>query len=215
MLKSSPLTCDFEKPYWSKNILPIGLDEVGRGALAGPLVVGAVMFNPNIDNSEIFDELADVRDSKKLSHDRRVKVMPLIKKHARFWGIGAVPAQVVDLVGITASLKIATLNAIHKSIQDDIILLTDRGLLQKGLAHLHHQEIMQGDDACFSIAAASIVAKVWRDEYMKRIGSKFPLNIYRWYENVGYASEYHRTMIKLYGPSPFHRQSFIKNILSQ
>lgn len=213
MARFTPLTCTYEIPFWQQNTLVVGLDEVGRGALAGPLVVGAVMFPKYLHQSSAFYELADVRDSKKLTHAKRYRLSLLIKKHAQYWGVGAVPAQVIDKVGITLSLRIATLNSINKCLHMSPTLLTDRGLLNKPLQRVNHHEVKLGDDDCLSIAAASIVAKVWRDEYMKKLGSKFPWKIYRWYENVGYASEHHRMTIKEYGPSTHHRMSFLNNLL--
>ena len=203
---------DIESTHWNNgHEVVIGLDEVGRGALAGPVVVGAVAFPHQFVEQPERAQVTGVRDSKTLSPQARAKASFKIKRYAFHWAVGVMPAEVVDRVGIIPAVKLAALSALAAIGIDNAFVLYDRSLLSRPFRQYRCAEIKDGDDNCFSIAAASIIAKVWRDNYMQRLHRDWRLRVYQWNNNVGYASIQHRQAIQAYGPSPFHRTTFIKN----
>jgi len=183
-----------------------GIDEVGRGPLAGPVVSAVVIFPKDYCNKRI-------RDSKKLTPRSREKLFTTIIENAITFSIGCVDAQVIDKINI---LK-ATFESMYRAI-DKLRFLPDHILVDgfeiPGLP-IPQTGIIKGDNLCFSIAAASIVAKVFRDRIMELYDIEFPL--YGFSKNKGYGTKYHiETLIK-FGPCRIHRRSFnpVKTLLSK
>ncbi|HEX6462276.1 MAG TPA: ribonuclease HII [Candidatus Saccharimonadales bacterium] len=173
----------------------IGIDEVGRGSLAGPLVIGAVAIAP--------DAVKGLKDSKLLTAKRRNEFARLIRLYASWIGIGWVSAKMIDRIGLGAALRLAAERAVadangeHEIIIDGTIKLLNRPNVSV---------LAKADQLIPAVSAASIVAKVARDTYMQTVDAVFPN--YGFKSHVGYATPYHRAMLKAYGPSPLHRGCF-------
>ena len=185
-----------------------GIDEAGRGALAGPVVAGAVILPRRMEA----DWLGQVRDSKLLSPNRRQYLFDRIHESAVSVAIGVVSHQIIDERGIVAATRLAMKLAVEKlspppqSLLIDYLMLPDVPLPQKS--------IVDGDYLCFSIACASIIAKVSRDHLMIEMDSLY--SGYGLARHKGYGTEEHRVKVYRLGPSPIHRRSFrpIKNIIA-
>jgi len=177
-----------------------GVDEVGRGALAGPVVAAAVILPADIDAPW----LSQVRDSKQLRPASRELLFPHINEVAISAGIGVVPHEVIDARGIVQATRLAMKLAIDQlsppaeSLLIDYLSLPEVPLPQKG--------VVKGDSLCFSIACASIIAKVARDRLMIEFDRVYPG--YRFAQHKGYGTEKHISYLYRLGPSPIHRQSF-------
>ena len=177
-----------------------GVDEVGRGALAGPVVAAAVI----LPNDLKAPWLVEVRDSKQLSPARRERLSRYIRQVAISAGVGIVNHKVIDARGIVIATRLAMKLAVSKLLPlpqyllVDYLRLPEISLPQKGMIH--------GDSRCFSIACASIVAKVARDHLMVRLDSVY--SGYRLAEHKGYCTEGHVACLHRLGPSPVHRRSF-------
>ena len=181
----------------------VGLDEAGRGCLAGPVVVAAVILPPNF-YSKI------VKDSKKLSEKKRIEAFDEIKKTALYWSISYIDPKEIDELNILQ----ATMKGMHNCL-DELNgkynhILVDGNYFNK-YQDIPHTCVIQGDNTYFSIAAASILAKVSRDEYMKKLHLEHPE--YGWCSNKGYGSKPHMDKIKEIGYTEHHRKSFLKNII--
>jgi len=175
----------------------------GRGCLAGPVVASAVILPSDFD----YDI---VNDSKKLSEKKRKEAYKLIKEHAIEYSISFVDAQSIDKFNILQATMAAMHNCLDKLELKPNHILVD-GNVFNTYQNIPHTTVVKGDGKYYSIAAASILAKVTRDEYMKEQHKKFP--IYKWDSNKGYGSKVHREAIKKEGISPLHRKTFLKNIL--
>ena len=176
-----------------------GIDEVGRGALAGPVVAGIVIFQ-----KQNFDWIDQVNDSKLLSKAKREKLDYLIKENT-LWSIGSVSNHVIDQIGIDASVSFAMDLAIkHLNIEPSILLVD--GNVKLSNCHLKYENIIKGDQKSISIAAASIIAKVYRDAYLLQLDKVFPS--YAFASNVGYGTKKHLEALKSFGPTTIHRNSF-------
>lgn len=177
----------------------VGLDEVGRGPLAGPLAVGAVVLGDDC-------VIEGLNDSKQVAPADRILISEEIKNRAVAWSVAYVEPADIDAQGMAASLRQAFSKALFlveaKGIRPDVVLLDGNPL------HFDDREIniVKGDATCASIAAASIVAKVARDELMERYAKQYPE--YGFESNKGYASEAHIDAIRRFGLSPIHRASF-------
>ncbi len=177
-----------------------GVDEVGRGALAGPVVAAAVILPGNLDATW----LSQVRDSKQLSPARREFLLPYISKTAITVGVGIIPNDIIDNQGIIKATRLAMKTAIDRlspppeSLLIDYMYLPEVPLPQKG--------ITGGDSLCFSIACASIIAKVTRDRMMLELDKTYPG--YGLAQHKGYCTEEHVSCLRRLGPSPIHRQTF-------
>jgi ribonuclease HII len=185
-----------------------GIDEVGRGALAGPVVAGAVIL-PNTANLPWFGL---VRDSKELNSGRRESLSDLINKEAIAVGIGIVPSQVIDAVNILKATRIAMMQAVEKlSIQPGFLLIDRLGLSQ---CPIPQRGITRGDKVCLSIACASIIAKVTRDRIMEEFDKTYPG--YGFARHKGYGTGSHLSCLRKLGASPIHRLYFapIRNIVA-
>ena len=189
-------TLAYEKKYWREGKKYVcGVDEVGRGSWAGPMYVGAVVFDGNHKTIE------GVKDSKKLTPLKREKLYKDITKSALAYSIGSVEHYEVDEYGLTLATKIAIERA-TRGLNCEIDILLIDSLEIEGLEAL---SIMKGDEICYSIACASILAKVERDQYISNIPEA---KIYHFDRNKGYGTKEHREIIEKHGISDVHRKSF-------
>lgn len=201
----------YEKRLWRKRYrLIAGVDEVGRGAFAGPIVVGAVIFPKQII------EINGLNDSKLLKPRFREQLDREIKEKALAWDVTEVGVGVINRIGIGK----ATLKAMRKTIKD----LERKGFLPdyvlvdyfyipylRGVGKKRQLGIKKGDQKSFSIAAASVIAKVHRDKIMRSLARKPRYKKYLWGKNKGYGTKVHRKAILRYGLSRYHRKKFVEN----
>lgn len=180
----------------------LGVDEVGRGALFGPVVAAAVIL-PVEALSILMVE--NINDSKKLSSSRRTKLAEKITTLALDWRIGYATTAEIDELNILQATLLAMRRAIVKLRVKPALCLIDGNQLVKNLS-IPQVSIVKGDERSLNIAAASIMAKVWRDDLLQRLALKYPL--YDLESNKGYGSQRHLLALQQYGPSPLHRQSF-------
>lgn len=193
----------FEKKYIANGYnLIAGIDEVGRGALAGPVVAAAVI----IKNIDIF-YLALIKDSKKLNKTKREKLSRLILEKSEYIGIGVVAPEVIDRINIAMATFLAMKRAIRGLGKLPSHILVDAFKIP--YIDIPQKNIIKGEDKSISIAAASIVAKVYRDKIMYSLHNEHP--VYQFDKNVGYGTRNHLTAIKKYGICPIHRKTF-KNV---
>ncbi|MGA0231539.1 MAG: ribonuclease HII [Saprospiraceae bacterium] len=183
---------------FTDNLLEAGTDEAGRGCLAGPVVAAAVILPDNFSHEVL-------RDSKKLNPSQRNELAEIIKDQAVCYAVAHISPQRIDEINILN----ASIEAMHKSIaklntQPEYILVD--GNRFKPYKEIPHSCIIKGDDKYFSIAAASVLAKVDRDNYMQQQAEIYPS--YHWSSNMGYPTKAHREAIKSHGISPLHRLTF-------
>lgn len=189
-----------EESLWKKGLEHVcGLDEVGRGCFAGPVVVGAVLFSKG---SKIPEGIAD---SKLLKPIQREKLSDAIKECAAGWAIGEINVGVINKVGIGKATQMAFRKAIKSLNQNPDHILIDAFYI-KHLNRRKQQAIKDGDKISISIAAASIIAKVYRDNLMSKLDDQYPN--YGFYKHKGYGTKLHREAIKRYGLCSIHRKSF-------
>jgi len=193
------------KPYFDKYLIEAGCDEAGRGCLSGPVVAAAVIFPKKFRNKEI-------RDSKLLSHKKKNELRTVIQENAIAWSVAYVSQQEIDDINILNASYKSMHKAIHKLSVEPELLLID-GNRFNSFPNIPHQCIIKGDNIYLSIAAASILAKTYRDEYMAGIHKKHPH--YNWVKNKGYATLEHRTAVIKDGLSPYHRKTFCRKILNK
>ncbi len=193
-------TLDIEKKFWNKGYkLICGVDEVGRGSFAGPVVVGAVIFPKDVKLPE------GIADSKLLSAKKREKLDPLIKDAAISWAVSEVSVEVINQVGIGKATQQAFFNVIKElSLPPDFILID--AFTINGIPLEKQEAVPGGDRLSISIAAASIIAKVYRDNLMQQLDIKYPQ--YGFAKHKGYGTKFHRDKIKVHGLSKLHRTSF-------
>ena len=182
---------------YSKKI-EAGTDEAGRGCLAGPVSAAAVIFSENYSNP-------DLNDSKKLSEKKRNELRKVIEKEALAFSVVHVDNHEIDKINISNASILAMHRAIKKLKIVPGFILVDGNRFSK-FENLEHKCIISGDSKFQNIAAASILAKTYRDELMVKLGKKYPQ--YNWNKNKGYPTKFHKNSIKLYGPSIYHRKSF-------
>ena len=186
----------YEKTFWAKKELVAGVDEVGRGPLAGPVVTAAVLIDDSFD-------LTDVNDSKKLSASRRQELYPLILKEAVSVAIGLKSPQVIDEINIYEADRLAMAEAVKNlDVKPDALLVDAMQVPVK----LPQVRLIKGDAKSNSIAAASIVAKVFRDNLMADYAKIYPE--YHFDKNAGYGTQAHLQALAIYGPTPIHRKTF-------
>ena len=193
----------FDKKFLdSKHKIIAGVDEAGRGPLAGPVVAAAVIF----DNDIIIDQ---VNDSKKITEKNRELLYVTIIKQATDYSVGIVNEKTIDKINILQATMLAMKIAVDGlSTPPDLVLIDGNKTFD---SELDTVPIIKGDSLSFSIAAASIVAKVTRDKIMRTAAKKYPQ--YLWHKNKGYGTKEHIAAIKKHGPTPLHRISFLNNIL--
>jgi ribonuclease HII len=183
-----------------------GVDEVGRGCLAGPVVAAAVVWRDGVTDERV----RDIKDSKKLSAKKRKVVEQFIKDNAVAWSVKFVDNRRIDEVNILQ----ATYQAMHACIDEVCAKVSIDHLLVDGnrfkpYGGIPHTCVVKGDNAYISIAAASILAKVARDEYMVQLADENPsLQVYKWGNNMGYGTVDHVAAIQAHGMSEYHRRSF-------
>ncbi|ATV32850.1 ribonuclease HII [Prevotella intermedia] len=180
------------------NKVEAGCDEAGRGCLAGSVFAAAVILPPDYENELL-------NDSKQLSEKKRYLLRSMIEKDALAWAVGVVTAEEIDKINILNASILAMHRALDAlSVCPEAIIVD--GNRFKSYNDVPHTTIVKGDGKYLSIAAASILAKTYRDDYMKAIAEEFPQ--YDWQSNKGYPTKKHRAAIKEYGISPYHRKSF-------
>ena len=178
--------------------LVAGCDEAGRGCLAGPVFAAAVVLPKGFQHPML-------NDSKQLSSKKRQALRKVIEEHALSYSVSRVGERDIDKINIlNASIK-----AMHKAVKNlsvDVDMLIIDGNKFKPYKNVPHECVIKGDGKFYSIAAASVLAKEYRDEYMKKIAKKFPC--YCWEKNAGYPTKEHRRAIAEFGDCKHHRQSF-------
>lgn len=196
-------TLDLEKQLWKKGFnIVVGIDEAGRGPLAGPVVAGCVCITSPDQVVEI------VRDSKKMTERQRNEAYDLIIQKSQGWGVGIVDAKRIDKVGI----RQAVLEAMTKAVEETEKMLKQRAeyIIADGgimlIEGYNMESINKGDLNHYSIAAGSVLAKVTRDRIMNQYANQFPK--YGFEKHVGYGTKLHMDMIKKYGACEIHRLSF-------
>jgi ribonuclease HII len=191
---------EFDLKYLTKGIrLLAGCDEAGRGPLAGPVVAAAVIF-PNDFYSE------EINDSKKLTEKQREKLFPVIVENALTYSITCISHGVIDKINILNASLLAMKTAVERlRLQPDLVLVDGNKSFQYSVPVL---PVIKGDSKSFSIAAASIIAKVTRDRIMKRLDYYYPN--YDWKRNKGYPTRTHLEAIKIFGETPLHRKTFLR-----
>lgn len=209
----------FERKLWNKNFVVIGLDEVGRGALAGPLTVGAVCFKSNwMDNNWKKIQQLGINDSKVLSPEKRNTLSTIIKTHALAYATASCTVETIDLYGLTKTtcdLFNIVVQQIILQLKTDLIpyVIVDGKIspMIDTFTEDRIQTIIDGDAKSISIAAASIIAKVDRDAQMTKLSDDFP--DYRWDLNKGYGTRLHVEALRKHGSTILHRKKFIDSIL--
>ena len=186
----------YEKEFWQKDRLVAGVDEVGRGPLAGPVVTAAVILPHDFD-------LIDVNDSKKLLPKKRQALFPKILEKAVSVSVGLANNDVIDQINIYEADRVAMAHAVQGLKVKPDALLVDAMNVPLNIPQV---KLIHGDAKSNSIAAASIVAKVFRDNLMDAYGELYPE--YDFKHNVGYGTREHMEALKKYGPTPIHRRSF-------
>ncbi len=186
------------KSFHTKGIVEAGCDEAGRGCLAGPVFAAAVILPPRYKNKTL-------NDSKQLSEKVRNELRKEIEADALMYAIGVVSQQEIDEINILRASFLAMHRALDQLSQRPEALLIDGNRFTKYNDITHHC-IIKGDGIYLSIAAASILAKTYRDEYMANLHPQFPH--YRWDTNMGYPTKAHRDAIRQYGPCEHHRKTF-------
>jgi ribonuclease HII len=181
-----------------------GIDEVGRGCLAGPVFSAAVILPKEFESDLI-------KDSKKMSEKKRLQAFELIKEVALSWNYSFVEPSIIDEINIQNATYLSMLNSINNLKVKPEHLLIDGDKFNADI-DIDHTCVIKGDNKYLSIAAASIVAKVLRDKYMKNLHKQYP--IYNWESNKGYGSKEHIIKISENGVTEHHRKSFLKKILS-
>jgi ribonuclease HII len=197
------LTFEYEQQYWRQGIVRLaGIDEAGMGALAGPVVAAAVVFDSSL---LISGEAPAIRDSKKLSAAQRERAATWIKQQALAWGVGEASVAEITALNIRAASHLAMRRAIEQLSVSPELLLVDGTPAQVHPA-IAAVTIIDGDASVFSIAAASILAKVHRDAIMLRLAEEYPA--YEWGSNKGYGSRLHLAILDSQGPTPHHRPTY-------
>jgi ribonuclease HII len=203
----SPPSLERERLAWTERRLLVGVDEVGRGPLAGPVVAAAVIFPPG------FKRIPGVRDSKILPGERREELALLIRTRAIRLGVGAASCREIDRINIRVASALAMRRALRRALgirsasvgmtESHVIIIDGLPLPELGYPH---EALVDGDALCYSIAAASIVAKTVRDRLMRCLAARHPG--YGWHTNVGYSTQEHLIGISTIGVTRHHRLSF-------
>jgi ribonuclease HII len=185
-------------PYFNANTLEAGCDEAGRGCLAGPVFAAAVILPPDFEN-EILN------DSKMLSEKQRHELRPIIENEAVAWAVEAVSNEEIDEVNILNASFLAMNRAVERlKIQPEHLLID--GNRFRTQSEIPFTCMIKGDGRFLSIAAASVLAKTYRDDFMEKIHADFP--DYDWRKNKGYPTKKHRDAIRKFGVTSYHRKTF-------
>ena len=185
-------------PYFKKGKIEAGCDEAGRGCLAGPVVAAAVILPEKFKNELL-------NDSKKLTEAQRKKLRPIIEKEALAFAVSFVDEKEIDQINILN----ASFTAMHRAVdqlstQPELLLIDGNRFIP--YKNIDHECIIKGDGKYLSIAAASVLAKTYRDEFMEKLDDEFP--VYDWKKNKGYPTKKHRLAILNHGDCKYHRKTF-------
>ena len=184
--------------HYYEGLVEAGCDEAGRGCLAGSVYAAAVIFPEDYQNAEL-------NDSKQLTDKRRKQLREIIEHDAIAWAIGVVTPDEIDKMNILNASILAMHRALDQlKVRPEAIIVD--GNRFKPYQNLPHTTIVKGDGKYLSIAAASILAKTYRDDYMDQLAQTYPQ--YDWLSNKGYPTKKHREAIRKYGITPFHRKTF-------
>ncbi|MBR3566071.1 MAG: ribonuclease HII [Paludibacteraceae bacterium] len=186
------------KPYMIKDLIEAGCDEAGRGCLAGSVFAAAVILPPDFSNELL-------NDSKQLTEQQRYTLRPIIEQQAIAWAVAQVTAQEIDQINILNASILAMHRALEQLTPQPQHILVD-GNKFKPYNFIPYRTIVKGDATYMSIAAASVLAKTYRDDYMLQLHQEFP--IYDWNKNKGYPTKAHRAAVVKYGNSPYHRLTY-------
>ena len=200
------------RPYYIKGVVEAGCDEAGRGPLAGSVFAAAVIFDPHlVDNEQHHEWLSFLNDSKQLTDKERVYLRPMIEQHAQAWAVVEVTAEEIDQINILNASIIGMQRALAKlSVTPQHIIVDGnkwKPYIPEGqVMEIPARTVVKGDGKYLSIAAASVLAKTYRDEYMLRLHEQYPQ--YHWDTNMGYPTKAHYEAIQQYGITPYHRKTF-------
>lgn len=184
--------------YFDENKLEAGCDEAGRGCLAGPVVAAAVILPKDFHHPLLYD-------SKQISEKTRELLRPIIETEAITFGVSFITPEEIDAINILKASFLGMHRAVDQLVQKPELLLID-GNRFNPYPEIPHVCIIKGDGKYLNIAAASVLAKTYRDEYMEKLGLEFPE--YNWKKNKGYPTIAHREAIFKFGPTIHHRQTF-------
>lgn len=186
------------KPYLHPYKIEAGCDEAGRGCLAGPVFAAAVILPADFSNELL-------NDSKQLSESQRYRLREVIEREALTWAVGIVTAEEIDRINILRASILAMQRAVEqlKIVPEHLLIDGNRFTPYKNIPYT---TVVKGDATYMSIAAASILAKTYRDDYMQKIAEEFPA--YDWKNNKGYPTAKHRAAIRVHGATPHHRMTF-------
>lgn len=185
-------------PFFQREYIEAGCDEAGRGCLAGPVFAAAVILPHDFHHPVL-------NDSKQLTHKEREELRPVIEAQAIAWAVAKVDHEEIDEINILNASFLAMHKAVARLSTKPQFLIIDGNRFRK-YKKVAHECIVEGDAKYASIAAASVLAKTYRDDFMVRLHKKFPH--YHWNTNKGYGTREHRAAIELYGVNEFHRKSF-------
>ena len=198
----------YEQRYFRAGFrLIVGIDEAGRGSLAGPVAAAAVGLP--LERADLAKSLRGLRDSKEMTAAQRIKLSPVIKKIASVWGIGSSSAAEIDRLGIVNATKAAMQRALDRALdnsetQPDCLFLDDMPWPER--SDIAQLSIVKGDKLSLTIACASVLAKVWRDEHMQELEGKY--GDYGFALHKGYGTPAHLSALRQFGPCAAHRRSF-------
>ena len=186
------------KEYYKEGVTEAGCDEAGRGCLAGSVYAAAVIFPAGYTNEEL-------NDSKQLTDRRRKRLREIIERDALAWAVGIVTPEEIDHINIIND----SILAMHRAL--DMLKVRPESIIVDGnrfkpYHDIEHTCVVKGDAKYLSIAAASILAKTYRDDYMDSLAKEYPQ--YDWTSNKGYPTKKHREALRLYGITPYHRKSY-------
>ena len=190
------------QPFYHKDVIEAGCDEAGRGCLAGPVFAAAVIL-PQWSADD--DQWSMLNDSKQLSEKKRYALREVIEREALAWAVGIVTPEEIDKINILNASILAMHRALDQlKVRPEAIIVD--GNRFKPYKKLPHTTIVKGDGKYLAIAAASILAKTYRDDYMNKLAEEYPQ--YDWLSNKGYPTKKHREAIKQFGITPYHRRSY-------
>lgn len=185
-------------PYYKEGVIECGCDEAGRGCLAGSVYAAAVILPPDFSNDLL-------NDSKQLTEKQRYELRPIIESSAMAWALGVVTAEEIDRINILKASILAMTRAINAlSVRPEYLIIDGNRFYNT--TGIPYNTIVKGDGKYMSIAAASVLAKTYRDDYMNTLAAEYPS--YGWDINKGYPTKKHRAAIAEHGISPYHRKTF-------
>ena len=200
-------------PYYIANVVEAGCDEAGRGPLAGSVFAAAVILPPQANEKGWFEQvgLDILNDSKQLTEKIRYALRPIIEREALAWAVAEVTAAEIDKINILNASILGMQRALAQLTPQPEHIIVDGNkwkpyVAPNGLLETPANTVVKGDGKYMSIAAASVLAKTYRDDYMIRLDKEFPQ--YGWAENKGYPTAAHYKALQQYGPTPYHRMTF-------